>query len=125
MQRKIDKVKQAIIEYTNNDTSGRTMFHKHKFSNLFNVSERLVRHAISELGGEDFRYYFMPYGVTGFYILARHADSEDINDCVRALLSSIKTIYFNKYKPLENYVTDEKLKEKMGQLDLDFLDEEQ
>lgn len=112
---KIDIIKDFIKEMAQ---FGIHTFSKYKICVEVDTNERSVRQAISELGQEDIKHYFMPTGQKGYYRLISKATDDEINNYAHILLKTIKTIYFNKYKPIKNYITDKELEKIMIQLDL-------
>lgn len=103
---------------------GVVWFYKNKFVREFDCDERLVRDVISKLGKENIKYYYMPVGKDGKYKKAVLASEQEINAFARTLLSTMATIYFNKYKPIKSLITDRKLERIMQQLDLALEDYE-
>ena len=114
---KLQDIKQSIKQLAE---YGVVYFTKQKFVQEFEVDERVVRQAISEVGKESINCYFMPMGKKDYYALVTELSEEQINAFAHKLLKSMQTIYFNKYKPIKNYITDEKLKDLMVQLELVF-----
>lgn len=90
---------------------------------MFNVDERIVRKAISELGKEDWEYFYIPAKQKGIYKLARLSTNEEVNAFARTQLKSIQTIYFNKYRPMKEHISDQHLKDLMGQFEMIFIEE--
>lgn len=117
----LNKLKDAIIQLSEYNVK---YFNKSKFVREFEVDERLVRQAISEVGKENIEHYYMPTGKKGFYTLARLSKEEDVNAFARTLKATMKTLYFNKYKPIKNYITDRALQDLMDQLELVFIEKE-
>ena len=103
---------------------GVVWFYKSKFVWEFDCDERLVRDVISKLGKEDIKYFYMPVGKDGKYKKALLSSEQEINAFARTLLSTMATIYFNKYKPIKDLITDRKLERIMQQLDLALEDYE-
>lgn len=118
----LEEMKNYIKKLANN---GVLYFTKQKLVNEFDVDERIARKAISEVGKEDMKYFYMPSKKPGYYTLAKQAPSEMVNIFARKLLKTMKTIYFNKYKPLKDYITDQQLKELMTELELVFTEREE
>lgn len=86
---------------------------KNFIASEFDIDERVVRRAISELCKENI--IFVPKG-KGQYI--RCKDHKTAERTYRILIKTVRTIYFNRILPLKNLIKDEVLLKEIGQLAL-------
>ena len=90
----------------------------------FNIDERVVREAISELGHDDWFCFYIPAKRKGIYKLARRATKEELNAFAMTQMKSMRTIYFNKYRPLQMHIKDQTMQDMMGKLELIFIEDD-